>query len=628
LNNNVKLIKKGFVIKTIGKFGVANLRKSFAQVQRSIVLFYFFLVSAILLLSRCANPVSPQGGPKDEKPPVVISCDPPNFSTKFGENSFTIDFNEFISLKNPVNEVFISPPLKTPLDSRLRGKSLVIKIDDSLAPNTTYSITFGNAIIDLTEGNVLKGFNYVFSTGDYIDSLSLQGNLRTAFDHVPQKDVFIELYINNNDTLPFDSLPLRVAPYYITKTDEQGNFIFHNLQNEQFKLFALADQNSDLIFNQLSEKIAFSDSLASPYFIKINRQDTSHKDTSAVDLQKSSPFKPVNTDSLRISDSIRKVDSIRQSFMLYPSYPLFLFTETDSTQRLHNSSFPMEGKVMLAFRFPVRDFRIVPLNFDSVAPWCIEEVSKQRDSVILWITRQEIDSLVAKVIIDDKVLDTIQLEAPKKELRKKLLKNEVHGQLGVVNSAAGYGLNQFKNKLVVTFSLPLIRWDFTMVLLISGKDTIHPEIAFTDSLKRKIVINHKWEEATNYKILVPDSVFFGIHDITHDTIRMDFKTKGENDFGNLAVTMNMEKRPGQYIVQLMNEKESIIYEEHIITGSGKINFDFMPPGKYKIKAINDRNRNKQWDTGNYKLKIQPEEVIYFPKIVEIRANWDVEETWN
>jgi hypothetical protein len=255
-------------------------------------------------------------------------------------------------------------------------------------------------------------------------------------------------------------------------------------------------------------------------------------------------------------------------------------------------------------------------------------VSKHRDSAVLWITRQEVDSLIAKVIVDNKVLDTIQLEAQKTELRKKLLKNEMPGRLGLVNSAAGSGLNQFKNKLFVTFSFPLIQWDFTRVLLIAGKDTIYPEIAFSDSLKRKILINHKWDEETSYKILVPDSVFFGIHNITHDSAILDFKTKGEKDFGNLIVSMNMEKRPGQYIVQLMNEKESMIYEEHIITGSGKISFDFMPPGKYKIKAINDRNNNRRWDTGNYGLKIQPEEVIYFQKVVEIRANWDVEETWD
>ncbi|MCX6304819.1 MAG: Ig-like domain-containing protein [Bacteroidetes bacterium] len=596
--------------------------------QRSTILFYLFLISSALLLYRCAKPVSPQGGAKDLKPPVVTACEPLNFSTKFNVKTFRIDFNEFISIKNPVTEIFISPPLRHPLDPKLRGKSLVVKIEDSLAANTTYSITFGNAIIDLTEGNIMKGFNYVFSTGDFIDTLSLQGNLQTAFDHKPQKDVFVELYINNNDTLPFDSLPLKVAPYYITKTDDQGNFMFHNLQHEQFKLFALADQNGDLVFNQPSEKIAFYDTLARPYYMAVPKPDTSQKVSPIPDKKKSPPARVKLSDSLNKIDSTREVDSIRQNNRQYPNYSLFLFEETDSVQRLLHSTFPKRGLAMLVFRFPVSSLRVVPLNFDSIAPWYLEEDTKNRDTVRLWITRPDVDSLVAKVFIGNQVLDTVRLEVTKKEIQKKSNKKEKPEQLGISNSAAGVGLNQLKNKLVVTFSYPLSRWDFTRVLLITVKDTIHPKIVFADSLKRKIFILHKWEEDKSYKILIPDSVFFGIHDISHDSVLMEFRTKGEKDFGNLIVTMNMEKRPGQYIIQLMNDRESTVFEEQVITGSGKIHFDFMPPGKYKLKAINDRNRNKRWDTGNYRLHLQPEDVIYFPKPIEIRANWDVEETWD
>ncbi len=580
------------------------------------------------MLYGCAKPVSPDGGPKDMRPPVVIACDPPNMATKFTESSFRIDFNEFINLRNPVSEIFISPPLQKPLDSRLRGKSLVVKFDDSLAQNTTYSINFGSSIADLTEGNILKGFNYVFSTGDYVDTLSLQGNLKAAFDLKPQKDVFVELYLNNNDTIQFDSLPLRVAPYYIAKTDDQGNFIFHNLQNGKFKLFALSDLNGDLIFNQPTEKIAFSDSLVKPYYIPIPRQIKKAQDTSFADSLQSLPVKVKNADSLHKADSIRKVDSLAQAVLNYPSYSLFLFEENDSVQRLMKASSPAEAMVLITFRFPAKNLRIVPLNFDSVASWCLEEPSTRQDSVRLWITRQDVDSLVAKIVIDSKVIDTVRIEMKNDKNKSKSSQKENPRRLTISNSATGSGLNYFKNALFATFSYPLIRWDFTKVYLIDDKDTTHPEITFTDSLKRKILIRYKWQEEKSYKLMIPDSVFFGIQDITHDTIRQEFKTKGEKDFGNLIVMMNMEKRPGQYIVQLMSDNESVIYESRIITGSGKIRFDFMPPGKYKLKAINDRNRNNRWDTGNYKLNIQPEEVLYFPKAAEIRANWDVEETWN
>jgi hypothetical protein len=628
LINNVKLIKKGIAIKTIGKFGAANLRKSSVQVQRSVILFSFFLLLCALLLARCANPVSPQGGAKDVNPPIVVACDPPNLATKFKKNSFRIDFNEFINLKNAATEIFISPPLKSALDTRLKGKSLIVSIEDSLTPNTTYSITFGNAIIDLTEGNALKGFNYVFSTGEFVDTLSLQGTLLNAFDLKPQKDVFVELFMNNNDTLPLDSLPLKVAPYYITKTDDQGNYLFRNLQHGQFKLFALADQNGDLIFNQPSEKIAFYDSLVKPYYILVPKVDTNRIDSLLPEKTTSNKDRIINPDSLRKTDSILKADSIKQRFRNYPSYALFLFQETDSVQRLLKSAFPVKGLVFLTFRFPVNDLRLVPLNFDSIAPWYIEEKSKRGDSVRLWITRPDVDSLVAKVISGNAIMDTIQLEVIKKASARKLTDQEKQEKLIMVNSASNAGLNQYKNKLLVTFSYPLVKWNFKEVLLISDKDTIHPDISFADSIKRSIVIHHNWEEEKSYKILIPDSVFFGIQNFSHDSIIMEFRTKAEKDFGNLIVAMNMEKRPGQYLVQLWNEKETTLYEEHLINSSGNINFNFMIPGKYKLKAIHDRNRNKQWDTGNYKLNIQPEEVIYLPKTVEIRSNWDVEEIWD
>ena len=596
--------------------------------QRITILFYFFLFVTTFFLSRCANPVSPVGGPKDITPPRVLACLPPNYGAKFKEKGFSITFDEYIVLKNTANEVFISPPLKHPLETKLHGKELIVKFNDSLSSNTTYSVTFGNAIADLNENNILKGFNYVLSTGDFVDSLSLQGTVVTAFDHKPQKGVFVELYLDNNDTLAFDSLPLHVQPYYLTKTVENGTFLFNNLQNRQYKLFALADQNGDLIFNQPTEKIAFTDSLVNPIYFSKQKTDTSHKDSTQKKLPVPETVRPGNAGLLRKADSVHKADSILKNHLLYPAHPLFLFEQTDSVQRLVKANFPREGMTLFTFRFPVHTFRIIPLNFDSVAPWYLEEYSNQRDSLILWITRPKTDSLTAKVILDNKIHDTVNLGFIKKDIHKKSSKKAATEQLTVLNPAKVNGLNQFKNKLTLTFSFPLIRWDFKKVLLIVDKDTLHPEIEFSDSLKRKIIITHKWKEDTHYKIIIPDSVFYGITGISHDSILLDFRTRAERELGNLVVNMDLDKRPGQYIVQLLGNDESSVYEEKIVTQSGKIRFDFLVPGLYKLKLINDRNTNRKWDTGNYKLKIQPEEVIYLPKIIEIRANWDVEETWD
>jgi hypothetical protein len=557
------------------------------------------------LLSRCANPVTPQGGPKDTKPPEVIACEPLSHSIYFSKSNFRVDFNEFITLKNPISEIYISPQLKKPLDTKLRGKSLIVDFDDSLATNSTYSVTFGNSITDLTESNILKGFNYVFSTGSYIDSLSLQGTLVSAFDHIPQKDAFIGIYIDNNDTLALDSLPFHVPPYYITRTDDKGRFVFNNLQKKKCKIFALADQNGDLIFNQPSEKIAFLDTLVVPIYME-----------------------PVKKDTLVVGDSIKKPDTLMQVPPNYPSLQLFMFQEIDSAQRMVKSSLPVEGMALLVFRYPVENLQLTPLNFDSSAPWYIPEYSSNRDSVTLWITRPETDSITLKVVADKIVPDTIDLALPFKELKAKKNQKKSDNPLRIVQPNRGSGFNQFKNKLILTWSSPLTNADFKRVLLIVDKDTLHPDIFYADTLHRKIRIDYAWKEEKNYTLLFPDSTFFGINGISHDTIVFGFRTKAEKDFGNLILSFNLPPFTGDYLVQLLNEKESIIFEQVALNLPDKIKFEFTLPGKYKIKAIKDRNKNGKWDSGNYKYMIQPEEVIYLPKIIEIRSNWDVEETWN
>ncbi len=404
--------------------------------------------------------------------------------------------------------------------------------------------------------------------------------------------------------------------------------MFNHLQHNKFKLFALADLNGDLIFNQLSEKIAFGDSLVTPYYVVPKHADTTAKDTS---LHKKIPPPEVDLQKLELArknDSIRKIDSIKHEQLLYPSIPLYMFEESDSIQKLVKSTFPKDGMAILKFRFPVKHVRIVPINFDSVTPWHLEEFSKQRDSLTLWITRPKTDSLVLKVIADGKTLDTVTLAFEKKELSKRAAKKAVAEQLTLSNPAKYYGLNQFKDKLILTFSYPLARWNFSDILLVEEKDTLHPVVNFTDSLKRVIIVTHKWKEEKNYTLIFPDSIFYGITNLSQDTIKLTFKSTAERDFGNLVLTMKMENRPGQYILQLVNEKEITLYEERLVNKSGKVHFDYLVPGKYKIKAIHDRNFNGRWDTGNYRMKIQPEEVMYFPKIIDIKANWDVEEDWD
>jgi len=628
---HIKINKKNIDdTKTIGNFGSKKAGTAvYMKYSRICICFLFLALSP--LTWRCANQVAPEGGPKDTKPPRVLKSDPPNYATNFKDNNIKIDFDEFVAIKNQASEVNFSPPLKHTPDIRIRGKSLLIKITDTLAANTTYSVNFGKSIADITENNVFTGFSYVFSTGPYVDSLSLRGTVVNAFDLSPQKDVFAMLYIDCYDTIRLDSLPLKVKPFYLAKTDEKGAFTFHNLKNSPMKLTALADQNGDLIFEPGAEKIAFYDSIVHPVFIPGPRTDSSiikkdslkaRKDTARmkeVNLIAATGKPGSKADSLS-KDSLYK----KQGFV---DLHLSLFDDIDSVQRIQKYTMIKKGLAMMVFRFPLKLYNLRPLRGDSTLAWALTEFTPKKDTLFLWITDPKMDSLILRVAANNKILDTVKLDLRSKDNTSGKKKDQLKSYLVTSDNTFSANLNQFAGNYILTFSYPIARSSFKRIRLTQDKDTLKPRIFFTDSLKRMLVIETKWKEDKSYSLFIPDSVFFGINGLTNDTIKRNFKTRQSRDFGNLILDIDISKHPGDYLIQLLSEKDILLAEKKIKT-NGIVRFEYLNPGKFKIKAVFDRNHNGRWDTGNFRKKIQPEEVMFLPKIIEIRANWDVEEKWS
>ena len=598
--------------------------------KHSRISISLLVLSLCLLLLSCANPVAPEGGPKDTKPPKVLKSDPPDFSANFKDNSIKIDFDEFIALKNQAAEVNVSPPLKTRPDLKLRGKSLIVKIDDTLAANTTYSIDFGKSISDITENNILTGFSYTFSTGPYIDSLSLRGNVMNAFDLTTPKDVFALLYIDRCDTIPMDSLPMKVKPYYVTKINEKGEFQFHNLRSSPMKLTALADLNGNLIFDQATEKVAFSDSLVHPYYIPKPKIDSSTlkkdslkagTDTVRIKAKETASLKR----KIKIAADTTKKDTAAKP-AAFPDHLLLLFDDADSIQRIQKSLLVKKGLVLLVFRFPIKAPKLKPLNCDTAKQWALTEHTPRKDSVYLWLTDPEMDSLIVQVSSAGKVLDTLKMDVSSKNSTSSKKKEPVKSYLVVSNNTIAATLNQFAGNFTLTFSYPIASAKLKRIRLLQEKDTLKPKVYFADSLKRLLYIEAKWKEDKNYSVFIPDSVFTGINGLSNDTIRSSFKTRQAREFGNLIMDIDIVKQPGDYVIQLLNEKDIVLVERKINT-SGKIRFEYLNTGKFKVKAIFDRNHNGRWDTGNFKKMVQPEKVSFLQKTLEIRANWDVEEKW-
>ena len=581
--------------------------------SKCLFLLTFF---APILLSRCANPVAPEGGPKDVTPPKAILSDPPSFSTHFHKREIHITFDEYIQLKDQNNQVNISPPLLPHTDIRLRGKSIYIKLSDSLRSNTTYSINFGDAISDLTENNILHNYTYVFSTGSYVDSLSLSGRVLTAFDLVPQKDVLAMLFVNENDTLPLDSLPFHVRPYYMAKTNENGEFTFRNLRDVPFLLFALKDMNGNYIFDLPNEKIAFSDSLIKGTYVKPPIKDTLKKDS-------------LKKDSLKKRDTVIQIkDTTKLSKQLLPGINLELFEEIDSTQRVLKADMVNENQIGIFYKFPTKEPKFIPLNIPDISGWMVPEISHNKDSVYLWLKNPWKDSLTLQLVDKDKVLDTAKIDLRKKSLKRKKTDKGAPKliKLKLISNMPDGKLNQFKTDPIITFSYPLSTYDLSRIHLVAGKDTINPTLSFLDSLKRKLRVNYKWKEDRPYQLIIPDSIFSSLNGNSNDSVIFFFRSHSLRDFGSIQMTIQISDPKGNYLIQLLDEKENII-EQQIITSSGKVKFDYLNPAKYKIKAIFDKNQNGHWDSGKFSRKLQPEKVLYYEKTIEVRANWDIDESW-
>ena len=586
--------------------------------------FYWYILIVVIAFttSQCANSISsPQGGPKDVRPPEVIETIPKNGSPNFKGNKFTVRFDEFVKLDNVEQSALISPPMKKAPDYRVKGKAVQVKFNEELKPNTTYSVYFGDAIVDITENNPISNYTYIFSTGEYVDSLSLYGNVKNAFNLTPVEGAFVMLYKDNNDTIAFDSLPYKVVPYYLSKTNVEGKFQFTGLSNDDFLLFSLLDQNSNFIFDQPGEQIAFLDSLIHPSFISMPVKDSITAD-SIVNIE-------IESDSiLIIKDSIAK--SIEDKIIEKNSVDLFMFLSPDTIQRILKAEVLAKNNIRFSFSQSAKNVNFEILSYPLNDSLFIEEYSIYEDTLIWHLNNPPIDSLELLLTQYNDTLGTIYLKLdPEKKsarLRKKDKEDEKKEFLSWTSNVTANKLDINKH-LEIIFSQPRVNFnDIDSSFLIAGTDTIwNPEFYFSDSLNMKIDFPFDLLEETKYQVYFPDSAFTSWNNIHTEAIDIKFSTLPLKDYGILTFNLQPNKKQN-YIFQLMNDKEKEI-KKVLFYNDTTITFEYLKPANYLFKIIYDNNNNGVWNPGNYGLKIQPEEVIYYPKEVKVRANWEIEEDW-
>jgi len=226
---------------------MSNKKASFFAVILSIF-------SLSLILYGCANRQLPQGGPRDHTPPKLLKATPGNMTRNFKAKQIQLEFDEFFKLNNEFTEISISPtPAKLP-EYKVRRKSLIIDLKDSLEKNTTYVINFGKAIGDVNENNILKNFTYVFSTGIHIDSLSISGNVINNETQLKENNVTVMLFTLKQDSLLFG----KKRPTIFTTTDSSGNFTLSNLHPDEYRIYALKETTPNKIYDKDDELISFT----------------------------------------------------------------------------------------------------------------------------------------------------------------------------------------------------------------------------------------------------------------------------------------------------------------------------------------------------------------------------------
>ena len=578
------------------------------------------LLLSAFLLQRCANVVAPTGGPKDEMPPVVVATTPENRSVNFNSKRIDITFDEYITLENAKQKVIFSPLLDEKVDVKLKDRTVVIKFNETLKSNTTYTINFGDAIKDLHEGNVFQDYVFSFSTGDVLDTLSVAGRLLSADEKKPIEDAFVSLYYGDSEGL--DTLPLTQKPDFITKVDKDGYFNISGLPDKKFFVFALKDVNSNYYFDLPNEQVAFLDTLVSPVPYKPLPK---HQADST--LQK-------NSDSLQqipvLNDSIEIVfvDTVSgKTFnMEARNLTLYMFTEKDTTQTLLEKKLVENGLLRFAFRQPAENVlietpEILPDSFNIV-----KIHSTDFDTISWYFTPKVKDSLWVQIKYDTIINDSTRYNLVFKE--KKGKKTET---IKITDNLVSNGIMP-ETALTLTFGEPLL--DFQLpdsVLLVSDKDSISEKPVFekADEFGFRYTLKNTLEADKEYSIAIPDSVFFSIRQRTNAALNLKFHLAKETEYGNIFITVVPPANVPQVIVQLLNDKNKVV-DTQIITEKQEVECWYLAPGKYKLKAILDADANGKWSTGNFHRHFLPETTIDYKDELDLKAGWDIDlkDEWN
>ena len=523
--------------------------------------FNYCIALMLVLLASCAKRGNITGGTKDTIAPVLKASFPKNFSTEFKGKTIKLTFDEFIKLKDLKKQLVVSPPLKNePLIlPSTASKIISITINDTLQENATYSFNFGQSIADNNEGNPLNQFKYVFSTGKTIDSLAISGKVKDAYLKEAESFVSVMLYDVNANFN--DSIVYKQTPRYVTNTlDSLKTFRLENLKAGKYLLVGMKDYNSNNKFDPKKDKIGFL-----KQFITVP------------------------------NDTVYELELFKEHLPFKAYKP----TQVSGNRLLMG----YEGDLKAKENRP----QIILKNKEQILPTVITQFPK-KDSIQVWYKPIKTDSLSISVI-QNKYNKVFSFKI--KEQKKDTLNIKIHQQ-GSLNPKERFSLES---------ATPLVQFDKTKMSLVNKKSE---PIAFTseyDEFQQVLYLNFKRDADEEYQFKLKAGAVTDFFEKANDSLNFKINASSLENYGNLIVNLQNAKR-FPVLVELTNDKGETIFSNYSEKQT-TLDFSLIQPAKYTLRAIYDDNKNKVYDPGNFLVKQYAEEVIYYSKEVEVRANWDV-----
>jgi len=578
------------------------------------VIFKIFSVTIVgIVVYACANKAQgPTGGPKDETPPKVMKSVPLNGALNFKKKEIQIIFDENIKVEKPNETIIISPPQAKQPDVKGNAKVVSILFEDDLKDSTTYTVNFGNSIVDLNENNPLKDFRFAFSTGNEIDTLQISGTLINADDLNPVSGVIVGIYAEDNDSVFFKKPFIRIG-----KTDENGRFTVDNCKPGKYRIYALGDVSKDY-FYQPGESVAFIDSLISPYAIREEKQDTLWKDTVTVDTVRTitvTRFLPDNLLFKYFKENKKRQYFVKSERKKDQYFTLFFNTDAAQLPEIKPLNFEWANKVLIQKN----------ATLDTLTYWLKDSSVYNIDTLTMTLTYLKTDSIFNLQTQTDTINVFMRKAAvnPKAKLKKTTPEIEFYK----LNTNASSSFDVY-NPLLITFDAPLDSIDLTKIKLQQKIDSTFKELPLkwrqVDSTRMLFAVDYKWEPEKLYEFNIDSAAIKSIYNLKNNKLNADIKIKSLDEYSALKIlAANFDSL---IVYQMLDTKDNVLVTKKA-QSKGTL-FEYLKPGDFYLRAFTDKNQNGKWDTGDITTRKQPEEMYYYPKKFSLRANWEFEETWD